>query len=86
MTIVLLITCVISPYSIAFYSVESFSLYTLGVVTDVLFFIDMIVIFNSAINDKNMQIIVDRKIIAIHYLKGWFTIDLLAIVPFDLII
>ena len=28
----------------------------------------------------------DRKTIAMYYLKGWFTVDLLAIVPFDMIL
>jgi hypothetical protein len=27
----------------------------------------------------------DRKVIALNYLKGWFIIDLVAILPFDLI-
>jgi hypothetical protein len=27
----------------------------------------------------------DRKIIAITYLKGWFTIDLIACIPFNLL-
>ena len=86
MTIILLVTCILSPYSIAFYNVEGFSMRIISAVTDVLFFIDMLVIFNTAIYDEDMQLIVDRKKIAIIYLKGWFTIDLLSIIPFDVII
>ena len=33
-----------------------------------------------------MKFIADRKKIAKNYLQGWFTVDLLAIIPFDLII
>lgn len=33
-----------------------------------------------------MKVIVDRKKIAKNYLTGWFTIDLLAIIPFDVIV
>ena len=40
-------------------------------------------IFNSAYYDLNMDLVNDRKIIAITYLKGWFIVDLLAIIPFD---
>ena len=50
---------------------------------DVLFAIDILVAFNTALDDVEDEIIEDRKSIAIHYLKGWFTIDVIAIVPFD---
>lgn len=86
MTAILLVTCILSPYSIAFITVEGFSMRIISAVTDVLFFIDMLVIFNTAIHDEDMQLIVDRKKIAIKYLKGWFLIDLFAIIPFDLIL
>lgn len=55
-------------------------------VIDFLFLVDIIVIFNTAIYDQYFQIIEDRKKIALIYLKGWFTIDALAILPFDWIL
>lgn len=27
----------------------------------------------------------DRKVIALEYIKGWFTVDFLSIIPFDII-
>lgn len=50
---------------------------------DILFGIDIIVIFNTAYYDLEVELIDDRKEIAKFYLSGWFTIDLLAIIPFD---
>ena len=35
---------------------------------------------------KNDEVVSDKKRIAIHYFKGWFLIDLLAAVPFDILI
>jgi len=33
-----------------------------------------------------LQVISNPKKIAIHYLKGWFIIDLVAAIPFDLLL
>ena len=54
MTVVLLISCILSPYTIAFYAEESFNMRIISAVIDVLFFLDMIVIFNTAIYDDDM--------------------------------
>ena len=50
------------------------------------FLLDIIVtFFTSVSDDKTCTEIVDRKKIAVLYLKGWFWIDSLSIFPFDLI-
>ena len=43
--------------------------------------------FNLAYRDetKGGQMVKSRKLIARRYLKGWFTIDLISIVPFELL-
>lgn len=53
---------------------------------DLLFLIDVIVIFNTAYYDEDVDLIDSRKTIAKMYLKGWFTVDMLAIIPFDTIL
>lgn len=53
---------------------------------DFAFGFDMIVVFNTAFYDENFKIIESRKEISIKYLKGWFFIDLFAIIPFDVIL
>lgn len=79
MTFVLLATCVLTPYNIAFQKSET----KLNVYIDVLFLLDMLVVFNTVYYDGEMNLVEDRKEICVTYLKGWFMIDLLAIVPFD---
>ena len=49
-----------------------------------MFLIDIIVIFNTAIFDDDMNTIYDRCLLTKSYLKGWFFIDLIAIIPFSL--
>ena len=51
---------------------------------DVLFLVDIVVIFNSCFIDENLRLIEDRKAIACSYIKGWLAVDVLAIIPFDL--
>ena len=53
---------------------------------DLLFLMDILVVFNTAYYDDDVDLVDDRKQIAKTYVKGWFTIDLLAIIPFDKII
>ena len=42
--------------------------------------------FRTTYVSKNDEVVSDKKRIAIHYFKGWFLIDLLAAVPFDILI
>ena len=86
MALVLIITCVMTPYNIAFNADDDFKTQIMNGVIDILFFLDMLVIFNTATYDQNMRFITDRKKIAKQYLKGWFTVDLLSIIPFDLMV
>ena len=55
----------------------------MNTIIDLLFLLDIFVVFNAAYYDGDMALIDDRKMICCTYLKGWFTVDLLAIVPFD---
>lgn len=48
--------------------------------------VDLVMTFNVAIISAQNKLILDRKVIAITYLKSWFLLDLAASVPFDLII
>jgi len=57
MTLVLLLTCVLTPYNIAFQKDDSF----LNTAVDILFGMDMIVAFNTVFYDLDMNVIDDRK-------------------------
>jgi len=51
-----------------------------------IFLSDMILTFFSAYHDKDYNLVEGHKSISINYLKTWFTIDILAIFPFQLIL
>ena len=82
-TIILIFTSLSAPVKVAFITEETVSWIIVNFVVDFSFFIDIIITFNSAV--INAEIIDDRKIISCLYLSGWFWIDLLSIIPFDII-
>ena len=51
-----------------------------------MFVIDIFINFMTTYVSTNDEVITDKKRIAIHYFKGWFIIDLLAAIPFDILV
>jgi hypothetical protein len=88
MTVVLLLTCIMTPLDIAFSPDIPESVFDnpLTFTIDLLFFLDICIIFNTSFYTIDMELIQDRRSIANNYLRGWFMIDALAIVPFDVIL
>jgi len=86
-TLILLISCFITPLRIAFGEVtDPVEWQLLNYFIDSMFLVDILVIFNSVLYDDNFELIEDRKLIAFLYLEGWFLIDILAIIPFELFV
>ena len=52
---------------------------------DVLFVIDMILNFITGFRTDDGDVEMRCRLISLHYLKGWFAIDLISILPFQLI-
>lgn len=84
-TLILLYTCAATPIRIAFVHEDTLYWSIQKWLVDALFFLDICIIFNTAYQDDDFITRDDRKDIAIKYLSGWFTLDILSIAPFDLI-
>ena len=56
-------------------------------IVDIFFSIDIIINFNTAILKDNdlFEIEDDRKKIASTYIKSWFFIDLISVIPFEML-
>ncbi|XP_076458511.1 LOW QUALITY PROTEIN: voltage-gated delayed rectifier potassium channel KCNH8-like [Babylonia areolata] len=52
---------------------------------EVLFGIDIALNFRTSFVNKNGQVCYDSRLIALNYMRGWFLLDLLAAIPFDLL-
>ncbi|CAG9815007.1 unnamed protein product, partial [Phaedon cochleariae] len=57
----------------------------IDLIVDVTFIVDILINFRTTYVTGNDEIVSDPVRIAFHYLKGWFLIDLVAAVPFDLL-
>ncbi|XP_076751204.1 potassium voltage-gated channel seizure isoform X3 [Xylocopa sonorina] len=53
-------------------------------IVDVTFIVDIIINFRTTFVNSNDEVVSHPGKIAVHYLKGWFIIDLVAAIPFDL--
>ena len=78
------------PYNVCFSSNESIAdnqlIVLIDRVVDILFFIDIIVNFISSYEDPQTKLpVVKLKHIAKHYIGTWFIIDLITVLPIDLI-
>mmetsp|Transcript_28158 Transcript_28158/g.42618 ORF Transcript_28158/g.42618 Transcript_28158/m.42618 type:complete len:137 (+) Transcript_28158:594-1004(+) len=82
----LIFTCLVVPVRIAFSTEDTAFWSFVNYSIDFVFVLDILLTFNVALYDSNMQIIDNRKKIAKIYMKTWFSIDLLAVIPFDLIL
>uniref|UniRef100_A0A672S934 Potassium voltage-gated channel subfamily H member 7-like n=1 Tax=Sinocyclocheilus grahami TaxID=75366 RepID=A0A672S934_SINGR len=91
-------TAILTPYSAAFllndseeqkrrqcgYSCSPLNLVDLMV--DIMFIIDILINFRTTYVNLNEEVVSHPGKIAIHYFKGWFLIDIVAAIPFDLLI
>ncbi|XP_063768601.1 potassium voltage-gated channel subfamily H member 2 [Eleginops maclovinus] len=91
-------TAILTPYSAAFllndqeeaaiqscgYSCSPLTVVDLMV--DIMFIIDILINFRTTYVNINDEVVSHPVRIAVHYFKGWFLIDMVAAIPFDLLI
>uniref|UniRef100_H3DGF6 Potassium voltage-gated channel subfamily H member 7 n=1 Tax=Tetraodon nigroviridis TaxID=99883 RepID=H3DGF6_TETNG len=75
-------TAILTPYSAAF----PYPLNVVDLIVDIMFIIDILINFRTTYVNQNEEVVSDPARIAIHYFKGWFLIDMVAAIPFDLLI
>ena len=77
-------SCIINMYLVAYPVDPSDGLETFNWCIEGLFYLDFIFNFFQTYQDEEtFEIITDRREIALKYIKGWFIIDLLSIIPFN---
>ncbi|XP_010615015.1 potassium voltage-gated channel subfamily H member 6 isoform X5 [Fukomys damarensis] len=91
-------TAVFTPYSAAFllsdqdesqrgacgYTCSPLTMVDL--VVDIMFVVDIVINFRTTYVNSNDEVVSHPRRIAVHYFKGWFLIDMVAAIPFDLLI
>lgn len=85
-TALLVFTCVVTPYRIAFELEDTLGWLITNYWIDFMFLVDIILNFNLAYYDDDLAIIEDRCEIAKNYATSWLVVDVLAIFPFDAVV
>ncbi|CAL8147877.1 unnamed protein product [Orchesella dallaii] len=55
-------------------------------IVDVMFIVDILINFRTTYVNANDEVVSNPGRIAVHYFRGWFIIDLVAAIPFDLLL
>ncbi|KAL1122122.1 hypothetical protein AAG570_003528 [Ranatra chinensis] len=91
-------TAIVTPYVAAFllnepgYTTRKNKRYgddpivIIDLIVDVTFIVDILINFRTTYVNKNDEVVSHPGKIAVHYLRGWFLIDLVAAIPFDLLL
>ncbi|XP_060899964.1 potassium voltage-gated channel subfamily H member 6-like [Labrus mixtus] len=91
-------TAIFTPYSATFLlsDQEEAAMQTCGyscsplnvvdMIVDIMFIVDIIINFRTTYVNSNDEVVSQSTKIAVHYFKGWFLIDMVAAIPFDLLI
>lgn len=58
----------------------------IDLIVDIMFLIDILINFRTTYVNKHDQVVAHPGKIALHYFKGWFLIDVVAAIPFDLML
>eukprot|EP00746_Dinoflagellata_sp_MGD_P079642 gnl/MRDRNA2_/MRDRNA2_31871_c0_seq1.p1 gnl/MRDRNA2_/MRDRNA2_31871_c0~~gnl/MRDRNA2_/MRDRNA2_31871_c0_seq1.p1 ORF type:complete len:844 (+),score=121.51 gnl/MRDRNA2_/MRDRNA2_31871_c0_seq1:124-2655(+) len=86
--IALIYTALVTPFEVAYLTSELNALFVVNRFVDVVFLIDMCMQFFLKVEVNSRQgstWIRDRKVLAMRYMKCWFWIDLVSILPFDIL-
>jgi potassium voltage-gated channel Eag-related subfamily H protein 7 len=82
--VLLIYTAYITPYEVAFLETRINVMFAINRFVDLVFLIDLFKNFVTAYFDDYEQYWVgDHRKIAMNYLRGWFMIDFVSILPFD---
>ncbi|XP_019956870.2 voltage-gated inwardly rectifying potassium channel KCNH6-like isoform X1 [Paralichthys olivaceus] len=91
-------TAIFTPYSATFLlsDQEEAAMQTCGyscsplnvvdLIVDIMFIVDIIINFRTTYVNSNDEVVSQSSRIAVYYFKGWFLIDMVAAIPFDLLI
>ncbi|KAJ3008180.1 hypothetical protein HKX48_008722 [Thoreauomyces humboldtii] len=85
--LLLFFTASVTPFETAFITDTAFDLlFLINRVVDLVFFFDMGVQIRTPYRDTQTgRLVRDGKLILARYMKSWFSIDLLSVIPFDVI-
>ena len=82
--IVMVVAAILTPLQLAFVENDTLGWIVTGAIIDITFLVDILVTFFTAyVDESSYSMVTDKCVIAKKYLKFWFWLDLVSIVPLD---
>ncbi len=81
-----LVSSLVTPYRVSFFNDIDVTWMVVEAVIDVFFFLDIIFSFVTAYHNQIEELIDNRRAITCNYLKCWFFIDFVSVLPLHHII
>jgi CRP-like cAMP-binding protein len=90
MIVLLAFTALFTPFEVSFVTAESATAldtwFWVNRIVDLGFLVDLVFNFFLPYHDmESRREVIDHRLIALNYIKGWFSIDFLSILPFDIV-
>jgi potassium voltage-gated channel Eag-related subfamily H protein 7 len=79
----LFFTATVTPYEVAFMDTEINGMFFVNRLVDLCFLLDMFLNFILMYHNEDGRLIRSRRLITKRYLKGWFLLDFITILPYD---
>lgn len=83
--LLLLFISIVVPTRLAFTDEETFSWMIVYAFIDLMFLLDILIIFFTSYTSKQREVVTHKQI-AVNYLKSWFAFDIFSIIPLDYIV
>jgi hypothetical protein len=81
--VLLIFTATVTPYEVAFVTTRLDGLFVINRCVDFVFLVDILINFCLIFKDGSGKFVKDWGVIVQTYIRGWFSIDLISILPFD---
>jgi len=85
MLVLIIINCLVTPYDVTFNALDYGMFFIGNHVVDGFFFLDFLISFNLMYRDKKRGWITNHRQVAYHYIRGWFTVDFISLIPYDIL-
>ena len=80
----LIYTALLVPYNVCFVDETTDVQFIFDLMVDFSFMVDIVLTFFTAYEEKG-TLVINRHMIAKNYLKGWFMLDVITTIPFQLL-
>ena len=81
----MLFTAIVTPYEVALLETRLDGLFVVNKLVDAVFILDIVLTFHTSYVDENFTLVTDLRLIRAKYLRGWFAVDVVSVLQFDVL-